>query len=101
MLGHGEGLFLAPGFGPKRIFKGENAMDEITERPGTEPIRYKGFEIYLTGIAEGETAYGEFEIWKGSEKLHQGRVDEPSGRMDRAMIAAEDAAKRWIDAQFP
>ena len=83
----------------RRIFNGENAMDEIPEKPGTQPIRYKGFEIYRVGAVEGDTAYGEFEVWKGDEKLHEGRVDEPSGRMDKAPYAAVEAAKKWIDAK--
>jgi len=60
-------------------------------------IRRKGFEYYANGAVEGSEVFGEFEIRKDDDKVHEGRVNESSGRMDRAKDAADLAAIEWID----
>ena len=62
-------------------------------------IGRKGFEYYTNGAVKGSEVFGEFEIWKDDEKVHEGRVNESSGRMDRAIDAADLAALKWIDSQ--
>ncbi len=62
-------------------------------------IKYRGFEYTQNGIAEASVFYGEFQIWKDDEKVHEGKVDEPSDRLDYAMDAAERAAIEWINSQ--
>ena len=70
----------------------------MSEKPN-QMFRYKDFEYYKTGTVEGSKSFGKFEIWKDDEKVHEGIVNESSGRLDYAMDAAERAAEEWIDTQ--
>ena len=60
-------------------------------------IRRKGFEYYTNGAVEGSEVFGEFEIWKDDDKVHEGRVNESSGRMDRAIARFPSTVNRPLN----
>ena len=62
-------------------------------------FKYKGFEYTQNGVVVGSVFYGEFEIWKDDEKVHEGRVDESSDSLANAMDDAERGAIAWIHNQ--
>ena len=93
----GEALEVAEDEGEEEMSEGMDGAKP--EKPGMAPVKYKGYEIFVSATLEGSASYGEFQIWKGDEKVNAGKVSFSNRHDDSAHDATERAAREWIDTQ--